>query len=79
MDMLSDKLDRNLRLNDPEGEIVRAGLGGAAVKELLQEIDLEKLAVGPAGGDRHDAGAAPGARHQAAGSRRSVYQLQVPP
>ncbi len=44
MDMLSDKLDRNLRLNDPEGEIVRAGLGGAAVKELLQEIDLEKLA-----------------------------------
>ena len=44
MDMLSDKLDRNLRLNDSEGEIVRAGLGGAAVKELLQEIDLEKLA-----------------------------------
>jgi DNA-directed RNA polymerase subunit beta' len=44
MDMLSDKLDRNLRLNDPDGEIVRAGLGGAAVKELLQEIDLEKLA-----------------------------------
>ncbi len=44
MDMLSDKLDRNLRLNDAEGEIVRAGLGGAAVKELLQEIDLEKLA-----------------------------------
>ena len=44
MDMLSDKLERNLRLNDAEGEIVRAGLGGAAVKELLQEIDLEKLA-----------------------------------
>ncbi len=44
MDMLSDKLERNLRLNDSEGEIVRAGLGGAAVKELLQEIDLEKLA-----------------------------------
>ena len=44
MDMLSDKLERNLRLNDPEGEIVRAGLGGAAVKELLEEIDLEKLA-----------------------------------
>ncbi len=44
MDMLSDKLERPLRLNDPAGEIVRAGLGGAAVKELLEEIDLEKLA-----------------------------------
>ncbi len=44
MDVLSDKLDRNLRVNSPDGEIVRAGLGGAAVKELLQEIDLEKLA-----------------------------------
>jgi len=44
MDMLSDKLERNLRVNSPDGEIVRAGLGGAAVKELLQEIDLEKLA-----------------------------------
>ncbi len=44
MDMLSDKLERNLRVNSPDGEIVRAGLGGAAVKELLAEIDLEKLA-----------------------------------
>ena len=46
MDVLADKLERPLRLNDPEGEIIRAGLGGAAVKELLQEIDLEKLAEG---------------------------------
>ncbi len=45
LDMLSDKLDRNLRLNESDSEIVRAGLGGAAVKELLQEIDLEKLAA----------------------------------
>ncbi len=44
MDVLADKMERPLRLNDPEGEIIRAGLGGAAVKELLQEIDLEKLA-----------------------------------
>ena len=42
--VLSEKLDRNLLLNSPQGEIVRAGLGGAAVKELLQEIDLERLA-----------------------------------
>ena len=44
MDVLAEKMERPLRLNDPEGEIIRAGLGGAAVKELLQEIDLEKLA-----------------------------------
>ncbi|MEO7718784.1 MAG: DNA-directed RNA polymerase subunit beta' [Capsulimonas sp.] len=38
LDVLSEKLDRDM------GEVVRAGLGGAAVKELLAEIDLEKLA-----------------------------------
>jgi len=38
LDVLSDKLDRDM------GEVVRAGLGGAAVKELLKEIDLDKLA-----------------------------------
>ena len=31
------------RLGGDWEEVVRAGLGGAAVKELLQEIDLEKL------------------------------------
>ena len=46
MEVLADKLERPLRLNDPDAEIIRAGLGGAAVKELLQEIDLEKLAEG---------------------------------
>ncbi len=45
MDVLSDKLDRSLRLSDADGEIVRAGLGGAAVRELLAEIDLDKLAT----------------------------------
>ena len=38
LDVLTDKLDRDM------AEVVRAGLGGAAVKELLQEIDLERLA-----------------------------------
>ena len=38
LDVLSEKLDRDM------SRVVRAGLGGAAVKELLQEIDLEKLA-----------------------------------
>ncbi|BDI31303.1 DNA-directed RNA polymerase subunit beta' [Capsulimonas corticalis] len=38
LDVLSEKLDRDM------GEVVRAGLGGAAVKELLAEIDLDKLA-----------------------------------
>ncbi len=38
LDVLSDKLSRDM------SEVVRAGLGGIAVKELLQEIDLEKLA-----------------------------------
>src|SRR5581483_11478698 len=31
------------RLEEDYSEAVRAGLGGAAIKELLQEIDLEKL------------------------------------
>ena len=38
LDVLSEKMDRDM------GEVVRAGLGGAAVKELLAEIDLDKLA-----------------------------------
>ena len=38
LDVLSDKLERDM------SEVVRAGLGGAAVKELLEEIDLERLA-----------------------------------
>ena len=37
--MLGDKLGRDMT------EVVRAGLGGAAIKELLQEIDVEKLAA----------------------------------
>ncbi len=68
MDMLSDKLDRNLRLNDPEGEIVRAGLGGAAVKELLEEIDLEKLA----GELRHEISITQGPRRA-----RAIKRLEV--
>jgi DNA-directed RNA polymerase subunit beta' len=68
MDMLTDKLDRNLRLNDPEGEIVRAGLGGAAVKELLQEIDLEKLA----GELRHEISLTQGPRRA-----RAIKRLEV--
>ena len=38
LDVLGEHLDRDM------SEVVRAGLGGAAVKELLQEIDVEKLA-----------------------------------
>ena len=38
LDVLSDKLEVDLR------PAFRAGLGGAAIKELLSEIDLEKLA-----------------------------------
>jgi len=68
MDMLSDKLDRNLRLNDPAGEIVRAGLGGAAVKELLEEIDLEKLA----GELRHEISLTQGPRRA-----RAIKRLEV--
>ncbi len=68
MDVLSDKLDRNLRLNDPEGEIVRAGLGGAAVKELLEEIDLEKLA----GELRHEISLTQGPRRA-----RAIKRLEV--
>src|ERR1700742_2017574 len=37
--MLGDKLDRDM------DEVVRVGLGGAAVKELLEEIDLDVLAT----------------------------------
>src|SRR5690606_37501232 len=32
------------RLNKDTNEWVRAGLGAAAIKELLEEVDLEKLA-----------------------------------
>jgi DNA-directed RNA polymerase subunit beta' len=39
LDVLSDKLGRDM------SEVVRAGLGGAAIKELLMEIDVEKLAA----------------------------------
>src|SRR3569833_1353132 len=38
LDVLSEKLDRDM------SRVVRAGLGGAAVKELLQESDLDRLA-----------------------------------
>ena len=38
LDVLTVQLNRDM------GLVVRAGLGGAAVKELLEEIDLEKLA-----------------------------------
>ena len=68
MDMLSDKLERNLRLNDSAGEIVRAGLGGAAVKELLEEIDLEKLA----GELRHEISLTQGPRRA-----RAIKRLEV--
>ena len=79
MDMLSEKLERNLLINSPAGEIVRAGLGGAAVKELLAEIDLEKLATRTARRNRDHAGAAPRPRHQAAGSGGCLYRLQSSP
>ncbi|MBV9851789.1 MAG: DNA-directed RNA polymerase subunit beta' [Armatimonadetes bacterium] len=39
LDVLAERLDRDMT------EVVRAGLGGAAIKELLQEIDVEKLAA----------------------------------
>ena len=39
LDVLGEKLSRDM------AEVVRAGLGGAAIKELLQEIDVEKLAA----------------------------------
>ena len=68
MDMLSEKTERNLRLNDPAGEIVRAGLGGAAVKELLEEIDLEKLA----GELRHEISLTQGPRRA-----RAIKRLEV--
>ena len=38
LDVVSDRLDMEL------SEVFNAGMGGAAVKELLSEIDLEKLA-----------------------------------
>ena len=38
MDILSDKLGADLH------GVLRAGLGGSAIKELLSEVDLEKLA-----------------------------------
>jgi len=38
LDVLGQKLGRDMDL------VVKAGLGGAAVKELLEEIDLERLA-----------------------------------
>jgi DNA-directed RNA polymerase subunit beta' len=38
LEMLSARLDRDVT------ELVRAGLGAAAVKELLQEVDLDRLA-----------------------------------
>jgi DNA-directed RNA polymerase subunit beta' len=42
LEKLLDVLDRRLEKNTAEW--VRAGLGAAAIKELLEEIDLEKLA-----------------------------------
>ena len=39
LDVLGEQLDRDMT------EVVRSGLGGVAVKELLQEIDLDKLAT----------------------------------
>ncbi|MFQ3548261.1 MAG: DNA-directed RNA polymerase subunit beta' [Armatimonadota bacterium] len=37
LDLVSDKLDIDLK------DVFRAGMGGAAIKELLAEIDLEKM------------------------------------
>ena len=42
LERLMEVLSR--RLDAPYDDVVRAGLGGIAVKELLSEIDLEKLA-----------------------------------
>jgi DNA-directed RNA polymerase subunit beta' len=41
LERLLDVLSR--RLGEDYGDLVKAGLGGAAVKKLLDEIDLEKL------------------------------------
>jgi DNA-directed RNA polymerase subunit beta' len=40
LDVLTEKLDRDM------SEVVRSGLGGAAIKELLEEINLDDLANG---------------------------------
>ena len=63
LEMLSRRLGKDTR------EWVRAGLGALAIKELLAEIDLEKLARELRQEIAHDAGPAPRARDQAAGDR----------
>ena len=39
LDVLAEKMDRDM------DEVIRAGLGGAAIKELLEEINLDALAT----------------------------------
>jgi DNA-directed RNA polymerase subunit beta' len=74
LDVLSTRLERDI------SGLVTAGLGAAAVKELLKEVDLERLAreLRHEIGNTQYPGAEAGACHQKAGGRRGLHHLQEP-
>ena len=60
------------------GNAFKAGMGAEAIKELLEEIDLDELSRGAAQGDRDSHGPAPGPGDPPAGGGGGVPQVGQP-